>query len=176
MHRSIPLATAFAIYMGAAHADTFTDAIVTNLQDLGYDFIEIQNGINQVKVEAVRGSEKLEVVYDKSTGKILKQERESAGEDAGRSGVQVRNRSRNFLDDDDIDGRDDEDDDEDDDDEDDDDESGRSYGDDEDDDDDDSDEDDESDDDDDDDDDEGSGSSRSGSGGGSDDDEDDDED
>lgn len=99
MHRSITLAAAFTTWVGMAHADAFTDSIVTNLQGLGYEFIEIQDGIDQIKVEAIRGADKLEVIYDRTSGRILKQERERAevGE-VGRSGVQVRNRNRNFLD------------------------------------------------------------------------------
>ncbi|NNL18674.1 MAG: PepSY domain-containing protein [Boseongicola sp.] len=115
MKYTIPLATAFAVWMGAAHADEFTDKIVTNLQDLGYDYIEIKNGPSQVKVEAIRGTEELEVIYDRLTGEILKQEIESTeGDDIGQSGVDISNRNRDFLDDDD-DGRDDDDDDNDDD-------------------------------------------------------------
>ena len=113
---TVPIATAFAIWVGAAHADTFNDSIVQNLTDLGYEFIEIKNGPTQVKVEAIRGAEKLEVIYDRTTGKILKQERESAlgDDDYGRSGLQIDTRRDDFLDDDEDD--DDEDDDEDDDD------------------------------------------------------------
>lgn len=100
MNRSIPIAAAFAVWVGVAHADGFTDSIVANLQGLGYEFIEIQNGIGQVKVEAIRGAEKLEVIYDRATGQILKQEREQAElSETGRSGVQVRDRNRDFLDD-----------------------------------------------------------------------------
>ena len=112
MHRSLKLAVAFSIWAGVAQADAFTDAIVTNLQDLGYGFIEIQSGISQVKVEATRGTDKLEVIYDRATGAILKQENEPAeAEDIGRSGVKIRNRDRDFLRDSDDDDRDDDDDD-----------------------------------------------------------------
>lgn len=111
MHRSLKLAVAFSIWAGVAQADAFTDAIVTNLQDLGYEFIEIQSGISQVKVEATRGTDKLEVIYDRVTGAILKQENEQAeAEDIGRSGVKIRNRDRDFLRDSDDDDRDDDDD------------------------------------------------------------------
>lgn len=111
MKYTIPLATAFAVWMGAAQADDFTDKIVTNLQSLGYGYVEIQNGISQVKVQATRGTEKLEVVYDRVTGKILKREMERAdGDDLGQIGVDISTRNRDFLDDDDDDGRDDDDD------------------------------------------------------------------
>ncbi len=110
--KTIPIATAFAIWAGAAHADPFNDAIVDNLTELGYQFIEIKTGPTQVKVEAIRGAEKLEVIYDRKTGKILKRERESAlgDDDFGRNGVQFDTERDNFLnadDDDDDDDRDD---------------------------------------------------------------------
>ncbi|MBT8414700.1 MAG: PepSY domain-containing protein [Boseongicola sp.] len=111
MKYTIPLATAFAVWMGAAQADDFSDKIVANLQDLGYGYIEIKNGISQVKVEAIRGTEKLEVVYDRATGQILKREMERAdGDDLGQSGVDISTRNRDFLDDDDDDDDDSDDD------------------------------------------------------------------
>jgi hypothetical protein len=150
MHRSITLAAAFTAWVGMAHADAFTDTVVSNLQELGYEFIEIQAGINQVKVEAIRGTEKLEVIYDRASGSILKQENEVAEDDeVGRTGVKIRIRNRDFLDDDEMKGDDDEGDDKND----------------EDDDENDEDDDENDDDDDDDDDNEGSGSSGSGHGG-----------
>lgn len=83
----------------AAQADQFTDRIVSDLQGKGYDYIEIKEGVGQVKVEAVRGSSKIEVVYDRATGDILKQERGVAGsDDRNRSGVEISTRSRTFVD------------------------------------------------------------------------------
>lgn len=98
MRKTLTLAAVAVLWTGMAQADAFTDSIVANMRDLGYDFIEIQDGVTQTKVEAVRGTEKLEVVYDRATGRILKQEREraEAGE-VGRSGVQIRNRNRDFV-------------------------------------------------------------------------------
>lgn len=110
MRRIIPSAAALAVCAGLAHAGPFTDGIVSNLTDLGYEFIEIKEGPGQVKVEAIRGTEKLEVVYDRATGRILKQERERAdADDFGRRGVQFDIRNRDFIGDD-RDDRDDEDD------------------------------------------------------------------
>jgi hypothetical protein len=160
MKKSLILAAGAALWAGAVLADAFTDSIVANLQDLGYEFIEIKNGPTQVKVEAIRGTDKLELIYDRTTGDILKRERERAeADEIGRSGVQIDTRNKDF-----IDGRDDDDDDGDDDrsgrrggddDDDDDDRSGSGGGDDDHDDDDhDDDDDDDHDDDDDDDDDE----------------------
>jgi len=154
-----PLTTAALLMGSVAIADPFAEAVVKNLQDLGYDYIEVKRGQSQLKAEAVRGDQKLEVVYDLATGQIISREDEWADDDyVGRSGVEIRTENRDFLDDDDDDDDfdDDDDDDDDDDRDDDDDDSGRGSDDDRDDDDDDSGR--GSDDDDDDDDDSGRGS------------------
>lgn len=90
----------FATLTGSlAFAQSATDQIVSDLTNQGFQRIEIDNGIGQIKVEAIRGTQKLEVVYDRATGTILKQEveRVRAGEDT-RPGVEIRNRDRNFVD------------------------------------------------------------------------------
>ena len=163
MKRTFLLTTAAAVLAGSiAMADAFTDQIVADLQGQGFTGIEIKNGINQIKVEAVRDDLKIEVIYDRSTGRILKQEQESAeGEDIA-EGVSIRAENRDFVDgsddeedhEDDLEDDDDDHDDDDEDDEDDDDDDEEDDEDDDDDDDDDDDEDDEDDDDDDDEDDE----------------------
>ncbi|PRX37569.1 hypothetical protein SAMN05216257_101594 [Meinhardsimonia xiamenensis] len=71
---------------------------MSDLQSQGFEFIEIKNGPSTVKVEAVRGATKLEVVYDRATGRIVKQETAPAGDDAGRSGVFIRSRDDDFVD------------------------------------------------------------------------------
>ena len=58
MRNSLTLAAAFTAWVGMAHADAFTDSVVSNLRELGYEFIEVQDGINQIKVEAIRGTDK----------------------------------------------------------------------------------------------------------------------
>lgn len=116
----LPLAA--ALLAGPAGADPFTDAVVKNLRDLGYQYIEIQRGATQLKAEAVRGTEEFEVIYDLATGRILKQERGRAdAEYIGRTGLEISARNRDFLGDDDDDddrsgrrGGDDDDDDDDD--------------------------------------------------------------
>lgn len=106
MHRTLTAIAATALWITTAQADAFTEAVVAKYQDMGFDFVEIQNGVTQVKVEAIRGSEKIEVIYDRETGKILKQETERAGDDSGRTGVQVSDRDDDFLDDSDDDSLD----------------------------------------------------------------------
>jgi len=126
-----PLTTAALLMGSVAIADPFAEAVVKNLQDLGYDYIEVKRGQSQLKAEAVRGDRKLEVVYDLATGQIISREDEWADDDyVGRSGVEIRTENRDFLDDDDDDDDDRDDDDDDsgrgsDDDDDDDDDSGR---------------------------------------------------
>lgn len=119
-NRIFVLSTTAALWLGtAALADAFTDAIIEDLQNAGYDYIEIQDGPTQVKVEAVKGDTKIEVVYDRSTGKILSREFETAEtEYLGRSGIDVDEDDDDFHGDDgrddnehDEDHRDDEDDD-----------------------------------------------------------------
>ena len=154
--RAIPVAVAFTLWAGASNADQFTDDVIAKFQEMGFDYIEVKEGITQLKVQAIQGADKYEVIYDRATGTILKQETERADADEiGRSGVEIDRRARDFLDDDDDDERRDEDDSRDDDDDDRDDSSGRDDDDDEDEDDsdDDDDDDDDSDDDNDDDDD-----------------------
>ena len=123
MKRLLLTTAATVLMTQVAFADAFTDRIVENLRDLGYEFIEIRTGPTQVKAEGIRGSEKIEIVFDRATGEILKQETEraDAGE-IGRTGVQIDTDDDDFLDDDDHDedrdhhgGDDDDDDDHDDD-------------------------------------------------------------
>jgi hypothetical protein len=103
---------------GMAMAALNTEAVVAGLQADGYTWIEVKRGPTQVKIEAVRGTEKIETIYDRATGVVIEREVEVAdGDDLGRTGVQIRDRSRDFTDgrgrgdDDDDRGRDDDDDD-----------------------------------------------------------------
>ena len=140
---------AAALTASMAFAQSSTDNLVAQLQEQGYTRIEIKRGPRQLKVEAIRGKTKREMVYDIATGALLKDEQEgvNSGDDTT-PGVEIETESGDFLDDDDDDDNDDYDDDRDDDRDDDDDDR-----DDEDDDDRDDDKDDDKDDDDDDDDD-----------------------
>ena len=103
MQKTLTLATAFSLWGAAVNADGFTDAVLAKFQDRDFDYIEIKEGLTQVKVEAIRGNQKLEVIYDRATGTILKQEQERADADEiGRSGIEFDRRNRDFLDGDDI--------------------------------------------------------------------------
>jgi hypothetical protein len=90
--------TAALLFAGNAAFAFTTESVVGDLSSQGYTRIEVRNGLTQTKVEAIRGTEKLEVVYDRATGAVLKTETEAidAGDDTT-PGVSVRNRNRDFL-------------------------------------------------------------------------------
>ena len=125
---------------GMAASQDLADQLLAQFQAEGYDYIEVQRGLSQIKVEGIRSGLETEIVYDAVTGAVLSTEVGRAdSDDIGRTGFEIRTRARDFTDDDDNDsGRSGDDDDHDDDDD---------YDDDDDDDDDDHDDDDESDDD-----------------------------
>jgi hypothetical protein len=114
--KTIMLTTALVIWGGAAMAVVTTDALVADLQAQGYSWIEVKQGPTQIKVEAVKGSVKVETVYDIATGAVIESETERASTaEQGRTGVEVQTRDRDFEDGrDDDSGRDDDDDDDDD--------------------------------------------------------------
>ena len=83
---------------GVALADVSTDAIISDLTAQGFTRIEIRRGPNQIKVEGIRGTQELEVVYDRATGAILKREVGTADLfDDTRPGVLIRDRDRDFV-------------------------------------------------------------------------------
>jgi len=96
--------------IGFSLAAANTQALVSGLQADGYTQIEAKTGVSQVKVEAVRRSEKFELVYDRATGGVLKSEAqaERPGDDTSVGGsfdsraddfVDGRSRARGSLDD-----------------------------------------------------------------------------
>ncbi|MDF2142255.1 PepSY domain-containing protein [Paenirhodobacter sp. CAU 1674] len=90
----------------AAFAEVSTQSIIDDLSGQGFSAIEIETAPAQVKVEARNGTTKIEVVYDRETGEILKQEQTRARVRTGEvlaQGVAMRTRAENFLDDDDMD-------------------------------------------------------------------------
>ena len=96
-YRMILIAAALSLTGGAALALTAQDVINT-LSAAGYTRIEVKTGPTQTKVEAIRGTEKLEVIYDNASGDTLKSEVQAVepGENTA-PGVSVRNRNRDFL-------------------------------------------------------------------------------
>lgn len=95
---SFALAAALSIIGGGAFALVTTDSVIQELSASGYTRIEVANGPTQMKVEAIRGTEKLEVVYDTATGNVLKSETDTVDADENTTpGVQVRTRDRDFV-------------------------------------------------------------------------------
>jgi hypothetical protein len=113
----ILLAAALSLPTGAALALT-SQEVIDDLSAQGYTRIEVKVGPTQIKVEAIRGTEELEQVFDSATGNVLKSEVDRVdADDNVTPGVTVRNRNRDFVgargddDDDRDDDRDDDDDD-----------------------------------------------------------------
>ena len=87
----------------AINPQTLADAYIAE----GYSFVEVEVGPTQTKLEAVRGTRKVEVVYDNASGQPIKQEFENADREyIGRTGIEIENSRRDFLDDDDDDSDD----------------------------------------------------------------------
>ena len=81
-----------------ATSNPVVDKFVTDYRAEGYTRFEVRSGLTQVKIEAFRGTEKVEVILDKTTGEVLKTETETAGLfDGTKSGVFIRERDRDFL-------------------------------------------------------------------------------
>lgn len=97
--KRIVAALALGLTMTAQTGFALTaDEAVADLRAAGFTRIEVKVGATQMKVEAIRGTEKLEVVYDRVSGAVLKSEVETVG--AGETtapGVSVRNRDRDFV-------------------------------------------------------------------------------
>ena len=90
---------AFAFAGSMASAAITANDVVKSYQDAAYTYIEVKDGLTQIKVEAIKDGVKVEAVYDKATGDVLKTESHnvSAGE-AGLSGVEVDTVSDDFAD------------------------------------------------------------------------------
>ena len=102
MKRIFLIAALFALPTTTALAAIDTDGLIAGYQSEGYTTIEVTRGTTQTKVEAIRGTEKLEVVYDNETGATLKSELGAPeADDDILPGVTVRDRARDFVGDDD---------------------------------------------------------------------------
>jgi hypothetical protein len=87
---------AFAAINPAALADRYRAE--------GYTYVEVKVGPTQTKLEAVKGTRKVEVIYDNASSAIIKSEFENADDDyVGRTGVEIETVSRDFTDADDSD-------------------------------------------------------------------------
>ncbi|MEM9427419.1 MAG: hypothetical protein AAGA06_12045 [Pseudomonadota bacterium] len=97
---ALPVALAFTLWTAAANAQSATQGIISQYQDLGFQYIDIEEGRTQTKVEAIMpDGRKVEVVYDNSTGRILKQENDRADREERRErGVDVDREDYDFVD------------------------------------------------------------------------------
>ncbi len=100
--RLMMFTAALALSTTMAVAAITTKDVMATYQAQAYTFIRIKEGPTQIKVEAIKNGVKVEVVYDKETGAVLKEETETAGLfEAGRKGAFVRQVGRDFEDNDD---------------------------------------------------------------------------
>jgi len=81
-----------------AMAQTVSEQVISQLRGEGFTYFEVKNGPTQVKIEAIRGNEEVEVIYDLATGALLKQEMGRAGADEqGLSGIETDQEDEDFV-------------------------------------------------------------------------------
>lgn len=81
-----------------AAAQSVSQELVNRFRSEGFTHIEVRNGLTQTKVEAYRGSQKVEVIVDRATGAVLKSETETVEERrAGSGSLTVSSRNRDFV-------------------------------------------------------------------------------
>lgn len=97
MTRTLALTAAIVLATSAVSADPFADNVVANLSAQGFTGIEVKTGPSQTKAEAVMGDRKIEVIWDRESGRILKQEWERADAEDRRDGVEMRTENRDFV-------------------------------------------------------------------------------
>ncbi len=98
MKKLMMLTAAFALSATIAGALTSGD-VIADLTAQGYTRIEVKTGLTQIKVEAIKGTTKIETIYDLATGAILKSETGPVGAfDDTAPGVEVSVRDRDFID------------------------------------------------------------------------------
>ena len=85
-----PLIFIAGLAFSASMAQAITVAdVVKTYQDQAYSGIEVKESPNQIKVEAFKDGVKIEVVYDKATGEVIKRESETVGAGETNSGLEV---------------------------------------------------------------------------------------
>lgn len=96
-----PLIFIAGLAFSASMAQAITvDDVVKTYQDAAYSAIEVKESPNQIKVEGVKDGVKVEVVYDKATGDVVKRESEAAGVGDSNSGLEVSSTDHDFTGDD----------------------------------------------------------------------------
>lgn len=83
-------------HMGVAAVTA--ESIAADLKAQGFTRVEIKQGDSQIKAEALRGTEKLEAIYDAATGDVLKASTYGIGADESReTGVSIRDADGDFV-------------------------------------------------------------------------------
>jgi hypothetical protein len=91
-----------ALSTGMALADIDADALADDYLEEGYTYVEVKQGPTQTKVEAVRGDDAIEVIYDNETGEVIEWENQDADDDyEGKTGKDVKQVDDDFRDEDD---------------------------------------------------------------------------
>ena len=98
MRRVIALTAALALLGTAATATVSNEALISDLSGKGFTRVEIKHGLTQLRVQAIRGKMRLELVLDAETGLVLRQR---TGKirlfDNTAPGAFVTSRSRDFV-------------------------------------------------------------------------------
>lgn len=92
----------FTVILGfsASMAQAITVAdVVKTYTDAAYSAIEVKESPNQIKVEGIKDGVKVEVVYDKATGDVVKRESVAVGTGETNSGLEVSNTDDDGADD-----------------------------------------------------------------------------
>lgn len=97
MKRLMLLSAAFALSATMAMAAISASDLVTAYQSEGYTKIEVVTGLTQIRVEATKGTAKIEVIYDAATGAILSQEQGKAKRSDRGTGVVLSTSTHDFL-------------------------------------------------------------------------------
>lgn len=98
MIRKLMMSAALALIGTAVSAAVSTDVVVQSLSAQGFTRVEVKRGLSQIKVKAIRGDEKLDLVLDGATGRILKQSMaRTMFLDNKTPGFFVSERQRDFL-------------------------------------------------------------------------------
>ncbi|WP_426032980.1 PepSY domain-containing protein [Cypionkella sp. TWP1-2-1b2] len=93
-----PLIFIAGLAFSASMAQAITVAdVVKTYQDQAYSGIEVKESPNQIKVEAAKDGVKVEVVYDKVTGDVIKHESETLAADETNSGLEVSSTDHDFT-------------------------------------------------------------------------------
>ncbi len=96
-----PIIFTAALAFSASMAQAITVAdVVDSYQNAAYSAIEVKESPNQIKVEAVKDGMRVEVVYDKVSGDVIKRESEVVGVDDSNSGLEVSSTDHDFTGDD----------------------------------------------------------------------------